>query len=56
MIDAHERGLLLTADQQAAIFGPEWNPDWPAEARRRYGATTQWPQYAEHSACRTPEE
>lgn len=56
MIDAHERGLLLTAEQQAAIFGPEWNPDWPAEARQRYVDTTQWHQYAERSASRGPAE
>ncbi|MET9814499.1 MerR family transcriptional regulator [Streptomyces sp. NPDC006355] len=56
MIEAHERGLLLSAEQQAAIFGPEWNPDWPAQARRRYGDTTQWRQYAERSAARSPEE
>lgn len=56
MIDAHERGLLLTVEQQAAVFGPQWNPDWPAEARRRYGDTTQWQQYAERSAARGPEE
>ncbi|MGI5246753.1 MerR family transcriptional regulator [Dactylosporangium sp. CA-139066] len=56
MIAAHERGLLLTAEQQAAIFGPEWNPDWPAQARRRYGDTTQWQQYAERAASRSPEE
>ncbi|MFJ4282733.1 MerR family transcriptional regulator [Streptomyces massasporeus] len=56
MIDAHERGLLLSAQQQAAIFGPEWNPDWPAQARDRYGHTTQWQQYAERSAARGPEE
>ncbi|MFB7374759.1 MerR family transcriptional regulator [Streptomyces sp. NPDC056222] len=56
MIDAHERGLLLTVEQQAAIFGPEWDPDWPAQARRRYGDTTQWQQYAERSASRGPEE
>ncbi|MFI6121349.1 MerR family transcriptional regulator [Streptomyces sp. NPDC051064] len=56
MIDAHERGLLLTAEQQAAVFGPTWDPDWPAEARRRYGDTTQWLQYAERSASRGPEE
>ncbi|WP_433007366.1 MerR family transcriptional regulator [Kribbella sp. CA-294648] len=56
MIDAHERGLLLTAEQQAAILGPQWNPDWPAEARQRYGDTTQWRQYAERSASRSPEE
>ncbi|MFC3995924.1 MerR family transcriptional regulator [Nocardiopsis sediminis] len=56
MIDAHERGLLLTVEQQAAIFGPQWNPDWPAQARRRYGDTTQWQQYAERAASRSPEE
>ncbi|SCG79187.1 DNA-binding transcriptional regulator, MerR family [Micromonospora echinaurantiaca] len=56
MIDAHERGLLLTVEQQAAIFGPDWNPDWPAQARQRYGDTTQWQQYAERSAARSPEE
>ena len=56
MIDAHERGLLLTAEQQAVIFGPGWNPDWPGQARQRYGDTTQWRQYAERSASRGPEE
>nr|BFE60393.1 MerR family transcriptional regulator [Dactylosporangium thailandense] len=56
MIEAHERGLLLTTEQQAAIFGPEWNPDWPAQARQRYAGTTQWRQYAERSTARTPQE
>lgn len=56
MIDVHERGLLLTTEQQAAIFGPQWNPDWPAQARQRYGDTTQWLQYAERSASRGPQE
>ncbi|MER5772530.1 MerR family transcriptional regulator [Streptomyces sp. NPDC001985] len=56
MIDAHERGLLLTVEQQAAVFGPRWNPDWPAQARERYGDTPQWLQYAERSASRGPEE
>ncbi len=56
MIDAHERGLLLTIEQQAAIFGPRWNPEWFAQARELYGDTTQWQQYAERSASRGPEE
>ena len=56
MIDAHDRGLLLTVQQQAAIFGPDWNPDWPAQARQRWGHTEQWAQYAERSATRSPEE
>ncbi|MEU9862853.1 MerR family transcriptional regulator [Streptomyces sp. NPDC047971] len=56
MIDAHERGLLLTVEQQAAIFGPGWDPDWPTQARERYGHTVQWRRYAERSAARGPEE
>ncbi|WP_030544339.1 MerR family transcriptional regulator [Streptomyces albus] len=56
LIEAHERGLLLTAGQQAAIFGPQWDPDWPARAGQRYGDTAQWQQYAERSAARGPEE
>lgn len=56
MIDAHERGLLLTIEQQVAIFGSRWDPDGPARARQRYGDTPQWRQYAERSASRTPEE
>ncbi|MFC8700366.1 MerR family transcriptional regulator [Streptomyces parvus] len=56
MIEAHERGPLLTDGQQAAIFGPGWDPDGPARARLRYGDTTQWRQYAERSASRSPQE
>ncbi|MFF9865574.1 MerR family transcriptional regulator [Streptomyces sp. NPDC013953] len=56
MIDAHERGLLLTVEQQAEVFGPRWDPEWTAQARQRYGDTTQWRQYAERSASRGPEE
>jgi MerR family transcriptional regulator, thiopeptide resistance regulator len=56
MIDAHERGPLLTVEQQAVLFGPRWNPDWLARARQRYGHTRQWQQYAERAASRGPEE
>lgn len=56
MIDAHERGLLLTVEQQAEVFGPGWDPDWAAGARERYGDTEQWLRYAERSAARGPEE
>lgn len=56
MIGAHERGVLLTVEEQAAVFGPGWDPDWPTEARRRYGDTAQWQEYAERSASRGPDE
>lgn len=56
MIDAHEHGLLLTGEQQAALFGPAWDPDGPTRARKAYGDTKQWQQYAERSAARGVEE
>ncbi|MFF2778101.1 MerR family transcriptional regulator [Streptomyces sp. NPDC058052] len=56
MIEAHERGPLLTAGEQAAVFGPSWDPEGPAKARALYGDTRQWRQYAERSAGRTSEE
>ncbi|MFB9235589.1 MerR family transcriptional regulator [Plantactinospora siamensis] len=56
MIEAHERGPLLTTEQQAAIFGPGWDPDWAGQARQRYGHTIQWQQYAERAAARGPQE
>ncbi|MFT4225758.1 MerR family transcriptional regulator [Micropruina sp.] len=56
MVDAHEHGLLMTAEEQTAMFGPGWNPQWPAEARQRYGDTPEWRQYAERSASRTADD
>lgn len=52
MIDAHEHGVLLAPDDQATVFGPGWNPEWPGQARELYGDTAQWQQYAERSAVR----
>lgn len=56
MIAAHERGVLLTPEQQRAVFGPDWDPAWIEGARARWGTTAQWAQYAERSAERSPEE
>lgn len=56
MIEAHERGLLLDADEQAAVFGPGWDPAWAGQARERYGDTEQWRRFAERSAARGPAE
>jgi DNA-binding transcriptional MerR regulator len=52
MVTAHERGLMLSAGEQRAVFGPDWDPSWPLDARRRWGDTVQWQQYAERSAAR----
>ncbi|GAA3453954.1 MerR family transcriptional regulator [Dactylosporangium matsuzakiense] len=56
MIDAHDRGPLLSPEEQAEIFGPGWSPERTAQARQRYGDTQQWRQFAERSAARTPQE
>lgn len=53
LLDARERGLLLTPAEQVALFGETWDPAWPAEARERWGDTPQWAQYAERSAERS---
>src|ERR1700754_394820 len=49
MIDAADRGILLSPEEQVAIFGTEWRPEWAEQARERYGHTPQWRAYAERS-------
>ena len=56
MLDAHERGLLLSAEEQVAIFGDNWDPSWAGRARDRWGDTDQWAEYAERSAHRSPDD
>ncbi|MDF2990483.1 MAG: putative transcriptional regulator [Microbacterium sp.] len=56
MIEAQERGILLSDDEQRATFGPEWDTRWPGEAHDTYGASPQWQQYAERSASRSADD
>lgn len=56
MVEAHERGTLLSAAQQRSIFGPDWDPDGAAKARARFGDTTQWREHAERAATRGVDE
>ena len=56
MAEARESGLLLSAEDQVAIFGERWNPDWSEQARRKWGHTAQWAQYTERAAQRTTED
>ncbi|WP_327114369.1 MerR family transcriptional regulator [Nocardia sp. NBC_01730] len=55
MIEARKSGILLSAEEQVAIFGQHWQPSWVEEARDRWGDTAQWAQYAERAAGRTVE-
>lgn len=54
MTDAHERGFLLSEQEQSDIFGEDWDPDGPGRARDLWGGTDQWAQFAERSADRSP--
>jgi DNA-binding transcriptional MerR regulator len=56
MIEAASTGILLSAEEQVAIFGQNWQPSWGADARARWGSTAQWAQYAERSAHMTPQD
>ncbi|MFC6093711.1 MerR family transcriptional regulator [Saccharothrix lopnurensis] len=56
VVEARDRGTLLSAEEQVAIFGEHWRPTWYAEARDRWGDTGQWAQYAERAAGRSAED
>lgn len=47
----HENGIRLSAEEQARIFGADWDPAYQDEARERWGGTEAWKQ----SAARTGE-
>lgn len=56
MIEAARTGILLSAEEQVAIFGERWKPSLTEGARERWGDTAQWAQYAERAARMTPED
>ncbi|MBE2998217.1 MerR family transcriptional regulator [Nocardiopsis sp. HNM0947] len=56
LAEARESGLLLSAEDQVAVFGRDWNPDWAQQARTRWGHTEQWAQYTERAAERTADD
>lgn len=47
----HENGIRLSAEEQARIFGADWDPAYQDDARERWGGTEAWKQ----SAARTRE-
>lgn len=53
MTEAHERGILLSPEEQQDIFGEDWDPHRSAMARIAWGGSAQWAQFAERSATRT---
>ncbi len=53
LIEATERGTTLTAQEQAELFGADWDPSWPGQAREEWGDSPQWRQHAERAADRS---
>lgn len=56
MTDAHERGILMSDDEQREVFGEEWDPQQSRAARFVWGGSRQWAQFAERSASRSPDQ
>jgi len=56
MVEAHDRGVLLTDDEQVETFGPDWDPERSRQAGAVWGGTPQWAQFAERSASRTKDQ
>lgn len=56
MTEAHERGILLSDEEQAETFGADWDPTGPGQARQLWGGSLQWAQFAERSAARSKSE
>jgi DNA-binding transcriptional MerR regulator len=56
LIEARRSGVLLSPEEQVAIFGEHWQPSQQLEARERWGDSAQWAQYAERAADRSPED
>lgn len=56
IIEARRSGVLLSPEEQVAIFGEQWRPERTAQARERWGDGAQWAQYAERAADRAPED
>lgn len=53
LLEAEERGILITAAAQARVFGEQWDPTWTAKAREQWSDSAQWAEYTERSATRS---
>lgn len=56
MVATFDHGITLSENEQRRVFGPGWDPQWPTEARQKYGDSAQWRYYAERAAHRSPEQ
>lgn len=52
----HDPTIALSVEEQARIFGTDWDPAWQEEARERWGGTDAWQQSARRTAAYTAED
>lgn len=56
MMEKEEMNQKLTPQEQAEIFGTDWNPEYAAEAEERWGDTEQWAQSQERVGSMSKDE
>lgn len=56
LLSAAASGIQLTAEQQVAIFGDDWRPEWVDGAEARWGESAAWAQYSERAARLSPSD
>lgn len=56
LLAAEKQGILMPVATQAQIFGDQWDPQWTAQAREKWGDSAQWAEYTERSASRTEDD
>lgn len=50
VLDSRSSGRILTAQEQAQIFGQGWREEWADEAWDRWGASDQWAQFERNAS------
>lgn len=56
MMEVTEMKTNLTPEQQAEIFGSDWNPEYAKEAEERWGGTEQWAQSQQRTAAMSAQD
>lgn len=56
MMEVDDMASALTPEQQAEIFGTDWNPEYAEEAEERWGGSEQWAQSQERTAAMSPQD
>lgn len=56
MMEAEQMNARLTPQQQATIFGADWNPEYAREAEERWGDTDAWAQSQQRTAQLTAQD